>query len=257
MWSKVFRQLASRNRVLYYVVLVSLLGAIVCAAMACFSNLQVGGVRAWIKPMKFYLSLAITAFTLGWVMVYVNNQRRVRRYSWVVVLTMFIELFAITYQAARGRASHFNSSSTFDILVYNVMGLSIVLFTIWTAVIAFQFFKQRQFPLWMSDGYKWGIRLGILFFVLSSFQGLHMAMLNQHSVGGPDGGEGYWLTNWSSVYGDLRVIHFFGMHSMQLLPLLGYYLIKTKWGIIAVALTWLALLVLLYVQALHGYPLFT
>lgn len=255
MLNKLIIQLKSRNKILFYVGSISLLGALICAALAMWSPLEVGGIPAFIKPMKFYLALAAAVFTMAWLMVYLKNQKAVRRYSWVVVWTMLVELGIITTQAALGNQSHFNISSWPNAILYQIMGLAILIYTFWTAYIGYLFFKQKEFPLWMNQGYIWGIRMGILFFVLAALQGGHMSAIMRHSMGGMDGGEGYPLLNWSRIHGDLRVIHFFGIHSLQLFPLLGFYLIHSKRSMQVIAVCWLIFLVLLYVQAMKGYPL--
>lgn len=254
-WRKLLIQLKSRNAILYYVTLFNLLGALGCLLLQFLTDQEVRGVNAFIKPFKFFASIAITSFTLAWVMVYLKNQRAVRKYSRMLVITMFIEVLIITGQAARGRISHFTMGPIADIILFQVMGLAITVFTLWTGWICYCFFRQKEWPVWMSEGYLWGIRLGLLFFVLFALEGFHMVIVNQHTIGAPDGGEGFPLTNWSQIHGDLRVPHFFGLHTLQLLPLAGYYFFRKKTIIIIMAITWLAFIALLYWQAIKGFPI--
>ena len=158
-------------------------------------------------------------------------------------------------QAARGRQSHFNVATAVDGALFTVMGIVITIFTLWTAYMGYLFFKQKTFAQGLSTGYIWGIRTGFVFFVIFAFEGGQMASSLAHTIGAPDGGSGLPLLNWSTRFGDLRVAHFFGMHALQLLPLAGYYFVKTKPALLIAAFIWFILVLLLYVQALRGIPL--
>jgi hypothetical protein len=76
-----------------------------------------------------------------------------------------------------------------------------------------------------------------------------------HSVGALNDNSNWFIVGWSKTVGDLRVSHFIGMHALQLLPILSYYILKnTKLTIgLSVAYGFLALLTL--IQALQGKPL--
>ena len=133
---------------------------------------------------------------------------------------MVIEIVCIILQSARGTTSHFNNQSPFDVVDLRVMGVTIFVNTL--AMMLFLWIIRRDTPP-QRAGYLWGIRLGVAIFLLASFEGGVIVANNAHTVGAPDGGPGLPFVNWSTTAGDLRIAHFFGMHAMQALPLLGFF----------------------------------
>src|SRR4030095_3887156 len=112
-------------------------------------------INAWIKPFKFFFSVAVFAWSMAWYMFYLDAKQKVKIYSAVIVIVMSVELFIITLQAIRGKTSHFNISTFFDQILFNIMGIAIVVLTFWTLYIAILFFRQKKFSI--SQSYLWGI----------------------------------------------------------------------------------------------------
>ncbi len=248
-----FSELKKRNRLLFWFGLVNMIAGVACLVLTQADDTTILGINAWIKPMKFYFSIWFMSWTMGWLLYHLQQQKKVRIYSRAVVITMIIEMIAITAQSARGTTSHFNISSSLNRILFNMMGISILVFTIWTIYICYLFFRQKKFDV--PRHYVWAIRLGILFFVIFSMEGGAMLGFMQHTIGAPDGGEGLPVVNWSRDYGDLRVAHFFGMHSLQILPLVGYYLANNRIQVFFFATLYFIMVSVFLVQALYGIPL--
>jgi hypothetical protein len=216
------RELRARNPLLFAVGAAHVILLILMAMIAPFDERQVMGINPWIKPMKFAVSITIYALTIGWLFYELPLGERVRRrVNWAIASTLVIEIALITMQAARGVTSHFNQATAFDAAVFGVMGMAITLNILVVACVALKF--------WLTDAkipapYLWGIRIGLMIFVLASLEGFVMVSHSAHSVGVPDGGAGLPIVNWSVKGGDLRVAHFFGMHALQVLPFVGYLL---------------------------------
>ena len=247
-------ELKRRNQTLYFFSFICLLGAVVCLAMIFFSDTIVLGINAWYKPMKFFLSTIIFSCTMGWLMHYLNKPLHTMLYSWTLIITLTFELAYITLRASQGQLSHFNISSSFNALMFNLMGIAITIITLWTAYVAFLFWK-RSFPQ-LSQTYLWGIRFGLILFVVFAFSGGMMAVRLSHTVGSVmETTQGLPVLNWSRESGDLRIAHFFGMHALQLLPLFGFYVTRTKQQIILLSLIYAAVVTALLFQALNALPL--
>lgn len=250
---KFLYRLRRRNPVLFWYGSVNFILAIVYLILSLTTSVLVNDVNAFIKPFKFAISIGIFCWTMGYLMFYLHRPSKVKLYNKMAVLVFTYESAVIGWQAANGRLSHFNVSSPLYEALFQVMGLAIVLLTFWTAHIGYLFFKKKEWTI--PAPYLWGIRLGILCFVVFALEGGVMGAILRHSVGGEDGSKGLPLVNWSRNYGDLRIAHFLGMHALQVFPLFGYYLAKSSKSVFAFVFLYVALVVAVLVQALMGLPL--
>ncbi|QIX60509.1 hypothetical protein HER32_04635 [Hymenobacter sp. BT18] len=231
---------------------------VVALLLLPYDTRLVTGAPVWLKPIKFCLSVAAYVWTLGWLLADLPAlaQRAVRHISWTVAGCMLIEIACIFTQAARGTTSHYNAATPLDAGIFSLMGVAIMVNTVATAAAVYLAWRYRPYG---PAGYVWGVRLGLLLFLVGSVVGGMMISQNQHTVGAPDGGPGLPGLGWSTRAGDLRIAHFLGMHALQVVPLLGWWLSR-RLPRRAALLAWLgaliyaALVALLFAQALQGQP---
>jgi len=250
---KFIKELKRRNAVLFWYGVLNFLGAIVCIILWQKTDISVNGINAFIKPFKFYVSIGIFCWTMGWIMYYLQMPTKVKIYNVMAVIVFTYESFVITWQAANGRLSHFNTTTALYGMLFTFMGIAIVILTLWTGYIGYLFFKKREWNI--PKPYLWGIRLGIISFMVFALEGGIMASALRHTVGGDDGGKGLPVVNWSRRHGDLRIAHFLGMHTLQLFPLFGFFIARSNKTVIVFASIYAALVMAILVEALMGLPL--
>jgi len=220
------RGLHRRNGVLFTVAAANVGLAVVFTALMALDGRTLLGRNVWTKPWKFATSIAIFTATMGWILPSLSLSERVERLAtYTIGAAMTVEIALISTQAARGVASHFNTGTPLDTSIFAVMGITI---TISSLVVTYVLYRFVRDPPDLPPAYLWGLGLGMVLFVLASFEGWLMVAQDGHAVGAPADSAGLPLLNWSQTGGDLRIAHFIGLHALQVLPLTGY--VATRWA---------------------------
>ena len=235
----------------------------------------VTGAPVWLKPAKFASSIAIYSFTLAWIVSFLDRWPRTTRIvGWTTAVAMVVEMTIIAAQAARGTASHFNVATAADLILFSVMGATIVVQTVSTIAVAVALWRNR----FADRALGWAMRLGMTITIVGAFSGGlmtsptrqqldaaraggRMTVAGAHTVGAPDGGPGVPGTGWSTTHGDLRVPHFVGLHALQALPLVALVIGRRKIAesrrvrLVQIAgASYVGLFGILLSQALRGQP---
>jgi len=246
------QQLKFRNETLFYYGLLCLVLSVIFITLTKYTNIQVFNVNAWYKPFKFAFSTFLFAWAMAWYCYYLPNFN-IKVFNWSVMILLGFEIFYIALQASKGQLSHYNLSTPVYAALYSMMALAASLVTLYTAYVGLLFFTN-SFPE-LPNYYVWAIRLGIIIFVIFSFEGFAMGSRLNHSVGALNDNSNWFIFGWSKIVGDLRVSHFIGMHALQVLPILSYYVLKNTKLTVGLSVVYGLLALLTLIQALQGRPL--
>lgn len=246
------QQIKNRNETLYYYGLICLLLSIVFIILTRFTSTQVFNVNAWYKPFKFAFSTFLFAWAMAWYCYYLPDFN-IKLFNWSVIILLGFEIIYIAFQANKGQLSHYNISTPVYAALYSMMAIAATLVTLYTAYVGILFFINK-FPD-LPNYYLWAVRLGIIIFVIFSFEGFAMGSRLNHSVGALNDNSNWFIVGWSKTVGDLRVSHFIGMHALQILPVLSYYAFKNTKLTIGVSILYGMLALVTLIQALQGKPL--
>ena len=134
---------------------------------------------------------------------------------------MIIEIALISLQASRGVPSHFNVSTPIDAMVFSIMGGAIgfnaIVLGVW--FILFAFFEKSK------SEFNTSIIWAMILFLIGNLSGYFLI-----KYGWPVNPEflrsNTFLTGWDWNPGDLRIAHAAGLHSIQILPLCMWLIIR-------------------------------
>ncbi|MEM9333240.1 MAG: hypothetical protein AAGA33_00210 [Pseudomonadota bacterium] len=254
-------------------------GLPVLLVFAFLDQTEINGEPRWIKPIKFFLSLAVYNLNLEWlyrVFRTDDNVARLNRVRWIIAVGLLLEALLIVVQAARGVQSHFNVATPLDSAIFSIMGVTITIVVLAALYSGFIIWRARhQAPAIIAEATV----LAILVMTVGSFQGFSMtsptpeqlAALQQggdflrsgtHHVGQPSGDQHDTvpLVDWSLDVGDLRIPHFIGLHALQFFLVLAFLLYRFKlpaqFAIVRLfAVSYGGLFVYAFLRALGGAPL--
>ncbi|MEY5146107.1 MAG: hypothetical protein RL224_421 [Actinomycetota bacterium] len=256
------------SKTLYWMGIASVIFAIALVPLWLIDPRTVGGVSTWEKPLKFFISSAIFAFTYSWLSSFITRgQRMVKIAGWAIFVAFMVELLLITVVAAFAETSHFNVSSPLAITIWSLMAVFISTVLIATVILSLLVIRDKDQNNLVRLGLGIGslntsVGMALAFLMtsptanqLANFQGIAGA----HSVGVEDGGPGLPFLGWSTVAGDLRVGHFFGLHSIQVaIVLVSISLllpVATRIPLVMIGnLTYLGFVILTTIQALRAEP---
>lgn len=189
---------------------------------------EINGAGVWDKPLKFALALGAHFFSMAALVQMLEPRRRgglaLGIAGSAASAAGVVEMFYIALQAARGRRSHFNYETSFESMMYMLMGAGAVLLIVLPFVAGVLLAQQR-------DGVRSGLRLGavlgltigplltLLFAGFMSASGSHYA--GAPNLGGPSDDGGLPLFGWSTTAPDMRPAHFVATHLIQALPITG------------------------------------
>jgi hypothetical protein len=225
--SELITQVKEESSILYWMASVILLIGTGCLFGLFIDDRTLMGVNVWLKPLKFSISIAIYLITVGYLITkYPYSKRKKRIINHITAWSLLLEFVIIAYQASRGVQSHYNTSSPFDSILFLLMGFFVGINVLLMILFIFDTIRLK---LNTTKAIQWGILFGWLLVFFGSWVGGQMVSQLAHNVGVADGGTGLPLVNWSTKGGDLRVAHFFALHSIQIIPLFALWVSK-KWN---------------------------
>jgi hypothetical protein len=222
--SEILSVVKQKSPILYWIVIIQFVGAMCCIPGIFLDDRILMGINVWAKPFKFFISTGIYTLTVGFLItLYPYSKKKKHIIRNMVSWTLLFEMVIVTFQAARGVQSHYNMSNVFDGVLFGIMGILIAMNVLIMILFAIDTLRLK---LMTTKAIQWAILLGWLITIIGSWVGGQMIGQMAHNVGVQDGGDGLPLLNWSTIAGDLRVAHFFGLHGLQIVPIFAFILFK-------------------------------
>ncbi len=241
-----------RNSILFWYGILNFVMLVFCIGLSLFDDTQVLGKNAWLSPIKYYFSVGVFIWSMGWYLYYLNNVIQRNVLIWGFLLTTFIQTSIVLLQTVRGVSSFYNLNTPFDKLVFGFQTVSHIFFILLMFVTTYLFYFQKKNS--NSQHFTWGIRMGMVIFLIGLLIGAYMMMVNGNSYFNIESNFGKNV--FSRKHSNLKIPFFLGIHGIQIIPLLSYYFFQNKKQVVNFTLLYLILMVVFLFMAVVNLKLF-
>lgn len=243
---------ASYQRFVYGIAALFLLSGCVHTVVFFVDGGAWEGPVSWRKPIAFSFSFALIAFSLAWVLTLLPKRRLL---GWFVMgafgVSSAVETALIAMQTWRGVPSHFNLDTNFDELVFSWMGIMIALVVLTIIAITVWSFISLKAP----PSFALAIKGGLLLMLVG--QGLGGLLIREGFQEVESGAVSSPLIFGAA--GVMNVPHAVSLHALQILPLLAWLALFTRWeegkrtqAVVAATAGYTGLVVVGVLQAMGG-----
>jgi hypothetical protein len=251
--ANVVNEQLKRNSILFWYGLINFVLLFFCMGLYIFDDTLVMGKNAWQYPMKYYFSIGIFIWSMGWYLYFLNNSLQRKILSWAFLLTTSIQTSIVLLQSSRGVSSFYNQNTPFDKLVFGFQTANNVVFILIMVVTTYLFYFQKKNS--KSQHFTWGIRMGMMIFLIGLLIGVYLMKLNSHAIGTNEK-----LLNQAildkSKHGNFKIPFFLGIHGLQIIPLLSYYFFQNKKQVVNFTFLYFIMMVVFFFMAIINLKIF-
>jgi hypothetical protein len=231
--------LQQRNKWLHLLGCFVFILGIISLGFLLFDIRVVDGISLWSMPFRLSIGSGVYIFTIAWLSYLLNNTR-VRKVITAFIFLIFSCFLAIVFiQMINERIIFISRDTPFDQLMNQLSLVLFLFFLILQMWITTLFLKQKKNM--HSQHFTWGVRMG--FVVFTFFLSILFA---------------FFLFKDKNVYleflqferglpFEIQASFYLGLHSIQIIPLLSYYLFDQKKQVVFFSIGYVVLILVLMV----------
>lgn len=231
------QKLQERNKWLFLLGCFVFILGIISLGFLLFDIRDVDGISLWNLPFRLSVGSGLYIFTLAWLSYLINNTN-VRKAITAFVFLIFSCFLSIVFiQMINDRIIFISNDTPFDLLMNQiclVLFLFFLILQIWITVI---FYTQKKNM--HSQHYTWGVRMGFIVFTFFLSVVFTIFLCKGKSV---------YLDLFQSHRGlsfEIQTSFYLGLHSIQIIPLLSYYLFDQKKQVVFFSISYVVLILVL------------